>query len=241
MTKPRALLNPLIVPLLLSACSADPAPAESSAERGRELFEAGPLTDSSLNFYRCATCHDERPSSVARKPGAALAGVIDRPTYWGGQEDDLLRAVNDCRTYFMYASEALAVDAPDAVALYAFLSELGPGDASATPFSTVRAVEELPRGDAAMGADAYERFCSACHGRMHDGVGALSRLIPILPDGTLLDHEDFSPRAQRLVFIEKTRHGGFFGYGGAMPPFSTEVLSDAELSDILEALGVFGS
>jgi thiosulfate dehydrogenase len=230
-----------ILTIFPGACASDPTPSATPAEHGRELFESGQLSESNLNFYRCVTCHDERAGSArGQKTGAALAGVIDRPTYWGGQEDDLLRAVNACRAYFMYANEPLHADDPDAVALYAFLSELGAGDSAATLFNVVRQVEDLPRGDAASGVGLYERSCAACHGRMHDAAGSLSPRIPLLPEGTLLDHEDLSRRSQRLVFIEKTRHGGFLGYGGAMPPFSTEVLPDAELSDILEALGVTG-
>ncbi|HEY3494237.1 MAG TPA: c-type cytochrome [Polyangiaceae bacterium] len=247
MTRPRSVSRwaprvfSAIFAICLSACSSDPVPAEAAAERGRELFASGALSESSLNFYRCVTCHDDHPVSAAvRKAGAALAGAVDRPTYWGGQEDDLLRAVNACRTYFMYASAALQPDDPDAVALYAFLSELVPGDSAAAPFSVVRTVEDLPRGNAVSGAVLYDRSCAACHGQMHDAAGALSPRIPLLPEGTLLDHEDLSPRAQRLVFIEKTCHGGFLGYGGAMPPFSKEVLSDSELPDILEVLGVVG-
>jgi thiosulfate dehydrogenase len=66
--------------------------------------------------------------------------------------------------------------------------------------------------------------------------------VPILPDDTLAAHAPpaYSPRTQRLVFIEKTRHGGFLNYGGEMPPFSLETLPDTDLSDILEALGVTG-
>jgi thiosulfate dehydrogenase len=45
---------------------------------------------------------------------------------------------------------------------------------------------------------------------------------------------------QRLIFTEKIRHGLFLGYGGTMPPFSSQLLSDAEVSDLLEALGVLG-
>jgi len=61
-----------------------------------------------------------------------------------------------------------------------------------------------------------------------------------LPEDTLAEHAGYSLRSQRLVFIEKIRHGLFLGYGGDMPPFSKEQLSDAEISDVLEALGVFG-
>ena len=46
------------------------------------------------------------------------------------------------------------------------------------------------------------------------------------------------PELKRLgfVFLEKTRHGGFLGYGGDMPPFSEEVLPDSVLADIVQAL-----
>ncbi len=37
-----------------------------------------------------------------------------------------------------------------------------------------------------------------------------------------------------LVVTEKIRHGQFFGVGGNMPFYPREVLSDAELADLLE-------
>jgi thiosulfate dehydrogenase len=45
---------------------------------------------------------------------------------------------------------------------------------------------------------------------------------------------------QRLIFIEKIRHGRFLGYGGEMPPFSSELLSDADVADVLEYLSILG-
>jgi thiosulfate dehydrogenase len=42
-----------------------------------------------------------------------------------------------------------------------------------------------------------------------------------------------------LVFIEKVRHGGFLGYGGLMPPFSLEAMTDAELGALLSFLGLY--
>ncbi len=75
---------------------------------------------------------------------------------------------------------------------------------------------------------------------MHDGVGRLNETIPILPEDTIVAHAQYSARVQRLVFTEKIRHGLFLGYGGVMPPFSAELLSDQDVSDLLEALGVLG-
>jgi len=140
----------------------------------------------------------------------------------------------------MVASEPLAASDPDAVALYAYLASLQPLAPDAVPFTVVRDIEPLPRGDARGGQNVFNEACLYCHGLMHSGSGRLDERVPTLPEDTLAEHSEFSARVQRLIFIEKTRHGLFLGYGGDMPPFSLEVLSDAQVSDLLEALGVLG-
>ncbi len=62
----------------------------------------------------------------------------------------------------------------------------------------------------------------------------------MLPEDTLRSHSTYDAQSLRLIFVEKIRHGAFLGYGGEMPPFSREALSDTEVSDILETLGVLG-
>jgi thiosulfate dehydrogenase len=105
----------------------------------------------------------------------------------------------------------------------------------------VRIIDDpLERGNAVNGALLYDRACGYCHGEISTGTGRLGERVPRLPEDGIAEHEGYTPRLLRLVFIEKVRHGKFFGYGGDMPPFSREVLSDAELSDILEALGLTG-
>lgn len=213
----------------------------SAAERGKELFESKALSPSRLNDYTCATCHDEAATEPpSKKSGAPLAGVTKRPAFWGGQEAELLRAVNACRDYFMLASTPLAADEPDARALYAYLESLEPGDEAAQPFTVVTDIDPLPLGDATNGNVLYVMACGTCHGAMHTGQGRLSERVPVLPEDSLLEHDTYSPRVQRLIFTEKIRHGPFLGYGGNMPPLSTERLSNAEVSDILQALGVLG-
>jgi thiosulfate dehydrogenase len=55
-----------------------------------------------------------------------------------------------------------------------------------------------------------------------------------VPDDTLNAHlAQYGPACTREIFIEKVRHGSFLGYAGRMPPFSEEVLSDAQVADIL--------
>jgi thiosulfate dehydrogenase len=74
----------------------------------------------------------------------------------------------------------------------------------------------------------------------HSGVGRLSDRVSVLPEDTLTEHAQYSPSVQRLIFIEKIRHGRFLGYGGEMPPFSSELLSDADVADVLEYLSILG-
>jgi thiosulfate dehydrogenase len=226
-----------------AGCTASTSDEKTEIARGHALFQSKTLSSSALNLFSCAHCHDDKARDPkVRKPGALLAGVTERPSYWGGQEDELLRAIDDCRTEFMSASTPLSARSADADALYAYLASLSPGDANAVPFTVVREIEDISRGDATRGAPTYAGACKPCHGSMHAGLGRLGELVPILPDDTLLAHPPpaYSPRTQRLVFIEKTRHGVFLNYGGQMPPFSLEVLPDADLADVLEALGVLG-
>ena len=224
---------------LLAACGSSSEPSE--AERGRGLFESKALSSSTLNDFTCQTCHDARATVPAsKKPGAALAGVTARALFWGGQENELLRAVNDCRNYFMVDSRPLAATDADARSLYAYLESLGPGDGTSRAFTVVTDIDALPRGNAGPGFFLFAEACSSCHGVMHSGTGRLSARVPILPEDTLRAHTDYTPRVQRLIFTEKIRHGLFLGYSGVMPPFSAELVSDQDVSDLLEALGVSG-
>jgi thiosulfate dehydrogenase len=233
-----------LLALLALGCGAGSSDAETDpVERGRALFESTALSSSGLNRFRCSTCHDARPgASGSLKPGAALAGATRRASFWGGQEDDLLSSIEDCRGQFMLASAPFPAGDADADALYAYLASLEPGSPENVPFSVVRSISDVPRGAAERGKATFASACASCHGSMHAGAGRLSERVPVLPEDTLIDHPapSYTPRLVRLVFIEKTRHGGFFGYGGVMPPFSLEVLPDAALSDLLEAFGVLG-
>lgn len=226
------------------ACSSPPEEKRSAIQRGQQLFASKALSASSLNDYTCASCHDLAPlDPPSKKAGAPLAGVTERPSFWGGQEAELLRAVNACRSYFMSASDPLEANTRDARDLYAYLESLEPEDAREQPFTVVTTIgpEPLPPGDDYNGRVVYVMACQSCHGAMHSGSGRLSERVPVLPEDTLAKHPapDYSPRAQHLVFNEKIRHGMFLGYGGTMPPLSVERLSDSEVSDVLQALGLY--
>jgi thiosulfate dehydrogenase len=216
------------------------SPDDDPVERGKELFSSPSFAASPDNQFSCAHCHDGDAASPERlKPGAPLAGVTQRSSFWGGQENDLLDAVNACRSQFMLAPGPLDANDPDAGALYDYLASLESGDSEPVPFSVVTSIRELPRGDAERGAEIFERACATCHGQALTGEGRLSG-FPVLPDDAIYAHQGYDARSLRLVFIEKVRHGGFLGYDGRMPPFSLEVLDDESLADLLEALGMTG-
>lgn len=221
---------------------ATPVDSPDGVARGQELFRSRAFSNSHINLYTCATCHDATQAESGQvKTGAVLAGVTQRPSFWGGQSNDLLAAIDECRSNFMGAGEPLSPDEPNAVALYQYLASLEPGNPEPVAFTTVRIIDDtLERGDAVNGAHLYDRACGYCHGAISSGAGRLGERVSLLPEEAVAEHEGYSPRQLRLVVIEKVRHGKFFGYGGDMPPFSEEALSDAELSDILEALGLTG-
>jgi len=223
------------------SCSA-PADSTDGVARGEELFRSRALSPSHINLYTCATCHDATEAETQQvKTGGLLAGVTLRTSFWGGQSNDLLDAIDQCRSNFMGSNVPLGPDDPDAVALYEYLASLEPGNPEPVPFTTVRIIDDpLERGDAVSGAALYDRACGYCHGALSTAAGRLGERVSLLPEQAVAEHEGYTPRLLRLVFIEKVRHGRFFGYGGDMPPFSREVLSDAQLADILEALGLTG-
>lgn len=224
--------------LFLLACSGK---EEDPVERGRKLFSSTELSPSSLNAYSCASCHDTQPNPFLRRPGTNLAGATLRSSFWGGQENDLLRSLNACRNYFMLANEPLDASDEDAQALFEFLKSLEPGDSKSVPFELVKIIDDpLARGDVDKGRQVYSSACASCHGTVHTGVGRISTRVSILPEDTLVEHAEYSARVQRLIFIEKIRHGRFYGYGGEMPPFSLQILSDGDVSDVLEFLGITG-
>lgn len=231
----------LLFPALgLAGCGeGSPAPAE---EHGRLLAGDPGLSSSAFNHYACSTCHAEtrEQQGALRRPGAPLAGATLRTSFWGAQQNDLLAAINACLEYFMMSSDPLTATDERSRALFAYLKSLEPGEPEPVPFTISRGIDDIPRGDRSLGESLYVTACFTCHGEAKTGDGRLHQGVPRLPDDTIAEHAGYSARLLRLVFIEKTRHGLFLGYGGTMPPFSLETLSDPELAAILEFLGITG-
>ncbi len=223
----------------LSAClassSTDPQNG-TAVDHGRALFSDPKASPSASNTFTCATCHRGDGSTTTIQPGAPLAGVTTRRSFWGGQRLDLLESVNDCRMFFMDARAPWTTDDEDARAMYAYIAQLPPTLPAPVAF-TVVSPTDLPTGDAKRGAVAYDLACRTCHGTAHGGAGRLATFIPVLPDDVVRGHAMLTPEKLRLVFIGKARMGAFRG-GGSMPPFSREVLADEDLAGIVAFFGL---
>lgn len=230
--------------LALAGCGATERTV-TLAERGAELARDPSVTRSQYNRFACTTCHAERAGDVAGRPlpGAVMAGAARRPSYWGGEVLHLREAVERCWVYFMRGVRA-DLDGPNGAAIYAWIEALSEGDggvSGAVAFTVPRTARDLMGGDPARGRAVYARACQSCHGALGSGAGRAGPLVAILPADTLAEHCNGMPPVgvpdlptyTRMTVYQKTRHGGFLGYGGTMPPFSTEVLSDEQLADLV--------
>ena len=222
----------------LLAVGCGPVPA---ADYGAELFKDSTLSQSQYNTFSCATCH---ATTASPEPGKVYAGhslynSAFRPSYWGGYETRLLDAVNFCYTAFMRGVTPLTPEDPRSRALYEYLVRISPDtNAPALPLTLVKDITDVPRGNAGSGADVYRAACQDCHGEARTGKGRKTELAPILPE-VAQDYGDLFPGVSPgVVFIEKVRHGRFFGVGGNMPPYSREALSDKDLGALLAYLGL---
>ncbi|MEW5854815.1 MAG: c-type cytochrome [Myxococcota bacterium] len=219
-----------------------PYPRQVTAvEYGRELFNTTALSSSRFNAFSCATCHatsSEGPTMIA---GRSLEGVTQRTRWFGGMERDLLSAVNFCLVYFM-RGERLGRDDERGKALYEYLASISPGRPPDglrwRPMTVVGNVSDVPRGDPGRGAVVYAEACQSCHGAIHDGAGRLTELAPVLPEVRSEYDALFPGVSHALVFVEKVRHGQFYGVGGNMPFFARETLSDEDLGALLTFLGL---
>lgn len=218
-------------------CAEETPPARTlSAEaRGAVAFDDPRISSYSFNPFACRTCHDSG-AERRRVPGAPLGGVTRRTRFWGGAEADLLSSINACMRFFLGDANGLTRSDDRAISLYAYLDGL-PGDGGAVPFTVVASITDLPRGDAARGEGVWTAACAPCHGSAHTGAGRLPNVNVRVPESTIEEH---APKGDdvRLIVIEKVRHGAFLGYSGRMPPFSLEVLGDADLADVLSYLGL---
>lgn len=214
----------------------------TAIDQGKKLFSDPRVGGSTFNELSCNLCHAEHDGeSTSLLAGAPLAGATQRPSYWGGQETTLLGAINACLYYFMLADRDWKGDEPEAEAIYAYLESLPASDDEKAPWPfTIAPLTDGEPADDGLGKALYADACASCHGAKTTGQGRKVARAPILPDDTLAEHPlgEYTALERRVVFVEKTRHGGFLGYGGQMPPFSAEILSDEQMLALLGYLGV---
>jgi thiosulfate dehydrogenase len=241
-----------IVALVMSACTT----VEPAAQFGQQEFsDPSAFSNSQLNAVSCATCHQttDSPDPTRLDPGYDLRGVVARTGTWGGQVDRLADAVNACLTYFMRQPTSSPFDptSPEATALYDYLVSITPAGSptAVQPVTIVANIAPIATGDAGNGAVIYAHACARCHGEAHTGKGSIIRPADVvLPEytstcvngqaglGAGCYQAIFPGVAPGLVVIEKIRHGRFFDVGGTMPFYSEEVISDAEIGDLLAFL-----
>ncbi|XXF81692.1 c-type cytochrome [Myxococcaceae bacterium GXIMD 01537] len=224
----------LVLALLASACGGEPEPA---ADFGARLVQDARLSESEFNAFACSTCHATEAGDTRLYPGHSLRNTAFRERWWGGYETRLLDAVNFCYMNFMRGVTPLTEDDPRGRALYEYLVRISPDrETAALPFTVVKDITEVPRGDVGRGAEVYRSACQDCHGEAHTGAKRLTELAPVLPEVTRDYGSMFPNIAPSLVVIEKVRHGRFFGVGGTMPPYGREALSDEDLGALLAYL-----
>jgi len=222
----------LVLAVLLVACA-----PRTAAERGEVDFSDPGFAQSAANAVSCATCHSEgAPPSDRILAGGSLRGALERPSYWNGTVLDPLVATNDCLYYFMRTAPAnlLMPDDDRGRDLLAYLETTDAPSSPAVPFTVPATLPAMVSGgDATRGARTFAAACHVCHGDVHSGAGRVSSLVPRIPDETMAEHGPAAP----TITLAKIRHGGFYGIGGTMPPFSTEVLDDAAVADVMAFLG----
>jgi thiosulfate dehydrogenase len=220
-----------------AGCTRHLSPVEHGAALAADpAFSAWPG-----NAFSCASCHAARPADSPRlMPGAPLAGSTLRPSFWGAAVLDLFEAVSVCYRRFMRGG-ALDRDSDDSRALYAYLDSLLAGGAvetGAVAFTPVRTSAPPAAGDPSRGGALFGRACAPCHGQPRSGAGRVGD-SSVLPDQTERAHaraQGYTVESMRQVFVQKIRSGGYLGFDGVMPPFSREVLSDADVADIIAHL-----
>jgi thiosulfate dehydrogenase len=224
----RARLSSLVA-LVIAGCQ-----PEAAVDVGQRLFSDPRLSRSTFNTVSCATCHDNGTAEADARilAGASLVDSVSRPSWWGGDVVSLKDAVDTCLVFFM-REQPLAPSAPASRALYEYLLSISSGASSPpAPLTIVENVADLSPGDPTQGARVYEAACASCHGAAFTGEGRDSPLASVVPTDSVAFAEQ-NGFSLSLVIVEKVRHGAFFGIGGTMPPFSTEALSDDDLSALL--------
>lgn len=222
----RSLLIVALV-LVVAACGTSSNDPDSNSEPvvvEGELVYAERLEGA--NTYTCSTCHaltEPAPDGITR-PGHAIGGAPDRPSFKNGRVDSFLAAVNSCVTEWM-VGEPWAEDDAEFVALRDYLRDGGDATEALT-FEIVDPPADLTGGDAEAGQARFDTSCSVCHG---EGGGGTNKAPPIA--GRELDRQYVADRIR--LSGETTSEVYDDLIGGRMPFFAASRLDDQEVLDIV--------
>jgi thiosulfate dehydrogenase len=207
---------------------------------GRDLMSATSVSNAPSNPFSCTTCHDLTATQNDYLPGYTLYNASNRPTFWGGNSETLLDAINQCVVDFM-RGQPLKPDDEKARAMHVYLDSIAPDPSpSPLPLTVVPNIVDVPSGDPVHGKAVWLSGCANCHGDPHTGKGRISTVASLVPDDSIMAHGTDPKTGARPVCIEKVRHGKYFMVGGNMPLYPVERLSDDDLGALLGYLEQFG-
>ena len=207
---------------------ADAGPHTPSPLAGRTLYEQ-PHSDG--NNFACATCHalEEPTNDGFLRPGHPIGNAAHRPNFKNGQLDNLLDAVNVCRTEWMIAT-AWSMDTPEWLDLEAFLEQQAPeGDAPSLVSQVAAPPQQTGGGDMVAGQNFFNNACVVCHGEDAVGTERAPALI-----GEFLNADQIARRVRTSGLTDSSVYEGLTG--GRMPFWANDRISDDELRDVIAFL-----
>jgi mono/diheme cytochrome c family protein len=210
----------------------DPA----AVARGMQIYqEPDPLG----NLFSCALCHSLSPPAEEEilRPGHTLLNALGRPSFKQGGRADFLGATNVCRIDWMITDPWVEAE-PKFADLVSFLKSVETEDTSpALTYALACPSKTGPStGDPEAGCRLFNRSCFTCHGM--DGTGTFlgSSLMALnVPD---LDNPDYVRGRIRLSGPNDPRSPyqvpqGCELAGTVMPFWTTDLLSDAQVEDLV--------
>ncbi len=204
----------------------EPGNNDTSQEANGELLFMMPHQDG--NTYACYSCHalEEPASDGFARAGHALGGATRRESFKNGQFEDILDAVNICRTEWMGAP-AFAADDERWQALRGFMDESGPeGPVEALTFEVVEPLADTDGGDVEEGRDFFNASCALCHGQNATGTQQAPALVGEFLNAGLI--------ARRVRTSGEVESGAYEGLtGGRMPFWAADRINDDQLRDVL--------
>ena len=219
------MMSMTVWPAFLGCSTEDSSNGEEPVLTGAELFQTA---DPQGNTFACGSCHalTEPAPDGLRRPGHPLGDAANRPSYKNGQLDELLDAVNICRTEWMGAA-AWTPTTPEWLELESFLGAQAPdGPAPALSFAVVPPPAQTGGGDPMVGKAVFNGSCAVCHGQDANGTDRAPPLVGALLNASLIaGRVRTSGRADSAVYGNLT--------GGRMPFWAADRLSDDELRDVV--------